>query len=484
MQKILFAAAEALPFIKVGGLGDVMGSLPAALNARGADARVVLPLYAQIPQQLRENMTFVANIRVSLGWRVSHCGIFTAEYGGVTYYLLDNEQYFKRPAVYGEYDDGERFAFFSKAALEILPHIGFYPDVINVNDWHTALVPLYLNAFYRQTAGYEAIRTVLSIHNIEFQGKYDPYILGSVFGLDVAFRDILIYDGCLNILKGGIESADRIITVSESYAQEILAPFYAFGLHHILLARKEKLIGIVNGIDTALFDPKTDRNISCGYDLGTLRFKAINKRTLQKEMGLPQNPGTPLIGMVTRLTPQKGLALIGEAMDAISEMDMQLVVLGSGDPEFETMVRDWSARAGDRVRCSIGFSPTMASRIYAGADLFFMPSRSEPCGLAQMIAMRYGTVPVVHAVGGLKDTVLPFNAETGTGNGITFQTYEAWDMLDALRRALALYRQKNLWRAVRRNGMQRDSSWQHSAQKYLDVYCALGGAESAAESLP
>lgn len=479
MQKILFAAAEALPFIKVGGLGDVMGSLPAALKALGADARVVLPLYAQIPEQLHQTLTFVTSIGVPAGWRVSHCGIFQGEYNGVTFYLLDNEQYFKRDAVYGEFDDAERFAFFSKAVLEILPHIGFYPDVINANDWHTALVPLYLNAFYRQTKGYGHIRTVLSIHNIEFQGKYDPYILGGVFGLDVAFRDILMYDGCLNILKGGIESADTVVTVSESYAQEILEPFYSSGLHHILQARKEKLVGIVNGIDTELFNPKTDENLTCGYDRETLRFKAINKRALQKEMGLPQISGVPLIGMVTRLTPQKGLGLIREAMDAISAMDMQLVVLGSGDPEFEAMIRDWSARASGKLRCSIGFSSTMASRIYAGADLFFMPSRSEPCGLAQMIAMRYGAVPVVHAVGGLKDTVIPFNPETGEGNGVTFLSYEAWDMLDALRRALALYHQKNVWRVVRRNGMSRDFSWGNSAKRYLDVYRALTGGQEA-----
>lgn len=478
MQKILFAAAEALPFIKVGGLGDVMGSLPAALVARGVDARVVLPLYAQVPAQLRENLTYVTSVGVPLGWRVNHCGIFKGDYNGVTYYLLDNEQYFKRSAIYGAFDDGERFAFFSKAVLEILPLVDFYPDVINVNDWHTALVPIYLNAFYRKTAGYERIKTVLSIHNIEFQGKYDPYILGSVFGLDVAFREMLMYDGCMNILKGGIESVDRIITVSESYAEEILDPFYSSGLHHILAARKEKLVGIVNGIDTALFNPKADQYLACGYDLETLRFKAINKRALQKEMGLPQLSGVPLIGMVTRLTPQKGLGLIREVMDAISAMELQLVVLGSGDAEFEAMIQDWSARSGDKIRCAIGFSPTLASRIYAGADMFFMPSLSEPCGLAQMIAMRYGTVPVVHAVGGLKDTVIPFDPDTGEGNGITFQTYEAWDMLDALERALALYHQKALWKTVRRNGMRRDSSWEQSAQKYLDVYNALIGEEN------
>ncbi|MFV0497448.1 MAG: glycogen synthase GlgA [Candidatus Fimivivens sp.] len=473
MEKILFAAAEALPFVKVGGLGDVMGSLPAALNALGADARVVLPLYAQIPEQLRQKLTFVTGIGVPSGWRVSHCGIFQGEYNGVTYYLLDNEQYFKRAAIYGERDDAERFAFFSKAVLEALPHIGFYPDVIHANDWHTALVPLYLNAFYRQTKGYEDTCTVLSIHNIEFQGKYDPYILGDVFGLDVKFREILMYDGCLNILKGGIESADAVVAVSESYAKEILDPFYSSGLDHILQARKEKLVGIVNGIDTALFNPKTDVNLTCGYDIETLRFKALNKRALQKELGLPQVSGIPLIGMVTRLTPQKGLGLIRDAIKEISAMDMQLVVLGSGDSEFEAMIQDWSAAVGDKVRCFIGFSPTMASRIYAGADLFFMPSRSEPCGLAQMIAMRYGAVPVVHAVGGLKDTVIPFNPETQAGNGITFQSYEVWDMLDALRRALSLYGQKQVWKSVRRNGMSCDFSWGHSAVKYLEVYDAL-----------
>ena len=479
MQKILFAAAEALPYVKVGGLGDVMGSLPVALVARGVDARVILPLYAQIPAQLRQELTFVTSIGVSLGWRVSHCGIFKGAYGGVTYYLLDNEQYFKRDAIYGASDDGERFAFFSRAVLETLPHIGFYPDVINANDWHTALVPLYLNALYRRTPGYESIKTVLSIHNIEFQGKYDPYILGSVFGLDVAFREVLAYDGCLNILKGGIESADRVITVSKSYAEEILDPFYSSGLHHILVARKEKLSGIVNGIDTNLFNPKTDVQLACGYDYETLRFKAINKRALQKEMGLPQRADVPLIGMVTRLTPQKGLGLISEAMDAISELDMQLVVLGSGDPAFEAMMQEWSARVSDKVHCSIGFSPALASRIYAGADLFFMPSRSEPCGLAQMIAMRYGTVPVVHAVGGLKDTVIPFEPETGVGNGVTFQTYAVWDMLDALSRAFTLYREKPLWKTVRRNCMRRDSSWAQSAQKYLDVYRALAAEANA-----
>ncbi len=479
MQKILFAAAEAVPFVKVGGLGDVLGSLPVELVARGVDARVVLPLYAQIPASLRERLTFVASVEVPLGWRVSYCGIFKGDYNGVTYYLLDNEQYFKRPAIYGEFDDGERFAFFSKAVLDILPQIDFYPDIINANDWHTALVPVYLNTFYRQTAGYEQIKTTLSIHNIAFQGQYDPYILGSVFGLDVGVRSLLLYDGCLNILKGGIESVDRVITVSESYAQELLDPFYSAGLHHILAARKEKLIGIVNGIDTKLFDPKTDPYLACGYDYDTLRFKSINKRALQKELGLPQRSDIPLIGMVTRLTPQKGLDLIREAMDALSEMDVQLAILGAGDAQFEGMLKEWSERQSDKIRCSIGFSPTLASRIYAGADLFFMPSRFEPCGLAQMIAMRYGTVPIVHAVGGLKDTVVPFDPDTGEGNGVTFQTYTLWDMLDAVARALALYHQKPLWKVVRRNAMRRDSSWAQSAQRYLDIYGALIGEDEA-----
>lgn len=469
-MKILYAAAEAAPYIKVGGLADVMGGLPRELCAMGEDARVIIPLYSQIKEELKNEMTFIASIGVPLGWRMSYCGIFTAQKNGVTYYFVDNEQYFKRNGVYGEFDDAERFAFFSKAVLEILHHVEFYPDVINANDWHTALVPLYLNAFYRNIPAYANIKTVLSIHNIEFQGKYDPLILGHVLGLDVTYRDIFMYDGCLNILKAGIESANIVTTVSKNYAQEILDPYFSHGLHNILEPRKYKLCGIVNGIDTDAFNPKTDKNVYHKYDYKSIRFKTNNKTELQKEMALEVDSKKPLIGMVTRLTDQKGMDLIRDVMHEIVKLDIQLVVLGTGYPEYENMMRYWENTCHDKVRGIIKFSNSYASKIYAGADLFLMPSKSEPCGLAQMIAMRYGTVPIVHTVGGLGETVQAFNPKTGEGNGVTFQSYNAWDMLDAINRALSLYHNKDLWRVLRKNAMHTDFSWSVSAKEYLKIY--------------
>lgn len=469
-MKILYVAAEATPYIKVGGLGDVMGGLPKELCNMGEDARVVIPLYSQIKEELKSEMTFVTSVGVPLGWRMSYCGIFTAKKNGVTYYFVDNEQYFKRNNVYGEFDDAERFAFFSKAVLEILPHVDFYPDIINVNDWHTALVPLYLNAFYRNISSYANIKTVLSIHNIEFQGKYDPLILGHVLGLDVTYRDIVMYDGCLNILKAGIESANIVTTVSKNYAQEILDPYFSHGLHNILEPRKYKLCGIVNGIDTDAFNPKTDENIYHKYDYKSIRFKTNNKTELQKEMALEVNPKKPIIGMVTRLTDQKGMDLLRDVMHEIVKLDMQFIVLGTGYPEYEDMMRYWENTCHDKVRGIIKFSNSYASKIYAGADLFLMPSKSEPCGLAQMIAMRYGTVPIVHTVGGLGETVKAFNPETGEGNGVTFQSYNAWDMLDAINRGIGLYHNKDLWRVIRKNAMHTDFSWSVSAKEYLKIY--------------
>lgn len=469
-MKILYAAAEASPYVKVGGLADVMGGLPKELCAMGEDARVIIPLYSQIGEELKSEMTFISSIGVPLGWRMAYCGIFTAQKNGVTYYFVDNEQYFKRNGIYGEFDDAERFAFFSKAVLEVLHHVEFYPDIINANDWHTALVPLYLNAFYRNIPAYANIKTVLSIHNIEFQGKYDPLILGHVLGLDVTYRDIFMYDGCLNILKAGIESANIVTTVSKNYAQEILDPYFSHGLHNILEPRKYKLCGIVNGIDTDAFNPKTDENVYHKYDYKSIRFKTNNKTELQKEMALEVDSKKPLIGMVTRLTDQKGMDLIRDVMHEIVKLDVQLVVLGTGYPEYENMMRYWENTCHDKVRGIIKFSNSYASKIYAGADLFLMPSKSEPCGLAQMIAMRYGTVPIVHTVGGLGETVKAFNPQTGEGNGVTFQSYNAWDMLDAINRALSLYHNKDLWRVLRKNAMHTDFSWSVSAKEYLKIY--------------
>lgn len=474
-MKILFAAAEASPFIKVGGLGDVMGGLPKELVKKGVDARVVIPLYSAIKKELRDKMVYVTNCYVNNSWRSSYCGIFTAEHEGVTYYFIDNEQYFKRDSVYGSYDDGEIFAFFSRAVLEILPVIDFFPDVINANDWHTAMVPVYLNAFYRGIDGYRGIKTVLSIHNIEFQGKYDPYILGELFGLDVSLKPLMMYDGDVNVLKGGIESADIVSTVSDNYANEILYPEHSFGLHNILNPRRGKIRGIINGIDTNVFNPETDPAIKNHYSKDNVKNKVYNKIALQKSMALDTSLGVPLIGMVTRFTKQKGFDLFYEVADLISDLPMQLVVLGTGADEYESFMRNWENKRHDKVRSVVKFSTEIASQIYAGSDMFLMPSKSEPCGLSQMIAMRYGSVPIVHTVGGLADTVLPYNKETKEGTGITFQSFNPYDMLDAVKRAVELYYDKPNWRKLRKNAMEKDFSWNSSADKYINMYKELVG---------
>lgn len=472
-MKVLFAAAEASPFIKVGGLGDVMGGLPKELVSKGIDARVILPLYSAIKPELREKIKYVTNCYVNNSWRSSYCGIFTAEHEGVTYYFIDNEQYFKRDVVYGSYDDGEIFAFFSRAVLEVLPVIDFIPDIINANDWHTAMVPVYLNAFYRHREEYKYIKTVLSIHNIEFQGKYDPYILGGLFGLDVSHKPLMMYDGDVNVLKGGIESADIVSTVSKNYVNEILQPEHSFGLHHILNARRGKIRGIINGLDTDLFNPESDKHIKTNYSLSTLRNKKHNKVALQKSMALDTEADVPVIGMVTRLTKQKGFDLFYEVMDQIADLPVQVVVLGSGAPEYENMMRNWENRRHDKVRGIVKFSVEIASQVYAGADLFLMPSKSEPCGLSQMIAMRYGAIPIVHTVGGLVDTVEPYNPTTKQGTGITFQSYNSYDMLDAIKRAVDLYYDKKNWLQVRKNAMSKDVSWNLPAEEYINMYNEL-----------
>lgn len=469
-MKVLFASAEGLPFVKVGGLGDVVGSLPKELVKQGIEASVVLPLYSVIPNDLKEKMTYITNISVQNSWRSNYCGIFTCVLNGVTYYFIDNEQYFKREKVYGAYDDGEIFAFFSRAVLEILPVIDFRPDIIHANDWHTAMIPVYLNCFYRDNDFYKNIKTVLSIHNIEFQGKFDPYILGQLFGLSVYEKSIMMYDGDINVLKAGIESADIVSTVSEHYAEEILYPEHSFGLHNILNPRKSKLRGIINGIDTSLFNPETDKYLKTNYSAQTIQNKRYNKLDLQKAMALEENSNVPLIGMVTRLTKQKGLELFYEVLDLISDLPLQFVLLGTGDSEFEEFFREWENKRHDKVRAIILFSQELASKIYAGADFLLMPSKSEPCGLAQLIAMRYGTVPIVHTVGGLYDTVDAFNPETKEGNGITFKSFNSYDMLDAIKRACDIFKNKKDFRILRKNAMLNDVSWNKSALKYIQMY--------------
>ena len=468
-MKVCFIAAEAAPFVKVGGLGDVIGSLPKSLREFGVDARVILPLYSSIDRE-RFGLKYKAYQFVDLGWRHSYCGIFETEVDGVPCYFVDNEQYFNRDSIYGQIDDGERFAFFSKAALEILPALDFKPDVVNVNDWHTALSVIYLDVLKsREAEFYKDMKSVLSIHNIEFQGKFNPYEMGNLFGLENKYFDALIYNGDLNLLKGAIQLADRVNTVSETYAREILDPYFSYGLDKILNVEQGKLRGILNGIDVDKFNPKTDPMIPVNYDLKTFEDKVQNKLAFQKEMDLEVNADIPLIGMVTRLTHQKGIDLILQASEDILRTGAQLVILGTGDAHYESALRSLEHYRHDRVRSILLFSNEMSSKIYAASDLFLMPSKTEPCGLSQLISMRYGTVPVVHRVGGLRDTVIPF---TGVeGNGFTFESFQAGDMMDAIYRAVTcFYQSPDEWKQIIKNNLQKDVSWEQSAKKYLDLY--------------
>jgi len=468
-MKVCFIAAEAAPFVKVGGLGDVIGSLPKALRELGVDARVILPLYSSIDRE-RFGLKYKAYQFVDLGWRHSYCGIFETEVDGVPCYFVDNEQYFNRDSIYGQADDGERFAFFSKAALEILPALDFKPDVVNVNDWHTALSVIYLDVLKsREVEFYKDMKSVLSIHNIEFQGRFNPYEMGNLFGLENKYFDALIYNGDVNLLKGAIQLADRVNTVSETYAREILDPYFSYGLDKILTVEQGKLRGILNGIDVDKFNPKTDPMIPVNYDLKTFEDKVQNKLAFQKEMDLEVNADIPLIGMVTRLTHQKGIDLILQASEEILKTGAQLVILGTGDAHYESALRSLEHYRHDRVRSILLFSNEMSAKIYAASDLFLMPSKTEPCGLSQLISMRYGTVPVVHRVGGLRDTVIPF---TGVeGNGFTFESFQAGDMMDAIYRAVTcFYQSPDEWKQIIKNNLQKDVSWEQSAKKYLDLY--------------
>ena len=468
-MKVCFIAAEAAPFVKVGGLGDVIGSLPKSLRELGVDARVILPLYSSIDRE-RFGLKYKAYQFVDLGWRHSYCGIFETEVDGVPCYFVDNEQYFNRDSIYGQADDGERFAFFSKAALEILPALDFKPDVVNVNDWHTALSVIYLDVLKsREAEFYKDMKSVLSIHNIEFQGRFNPYEMGNLFGLENKYFDALIYNGDLNLLKGAIQLADRVNTVSETYAREILDPYFSYGLDKILTVEQGKLRGILNGIDVDKFNPKTDPMIPVNYDLKTFEDKVQNKLAFQKEMDLEVNADIPLIGMVTRLTHQKGIDLILQASEEILKTGAQLVILGTGDAHYESALRSLEHYRHDRVRSILLFSNEMSAKIYAASDLFLMPSKTEPCGLSQLISMRYGTVPVVHRVGGLRDTVIPF---TGVeGNGFTFESFQAGDMMDAIYRAMTcFYQSPDEWKQIIKNNLQKDVSWEQSAKKYLDLY--------------
>ena len=468
-MKVLYAASEALPFIASGGLGDVAGSLPQALRKRLIGCRVVMPLYDNIKQELKDTMKFITNISVPVAWRRQYCGIFEARAGGVIYYLLDNQYYFKRDSLYGFYDDAERFAFFSRAILEIIPYIDFKPDIIHCNDWQTALTPVYYSTMYANQPGYENIKTVFTIHNIQYQGVYGEELLDNVVGINHAHKNILEYDGTVNLMKGAIETANAVTTVSPSYAKEILDPWYSHGLDTILKERSFKLRGILNGIDVINYDPETDKDIFKNYSADNVRGKYVNKRELQKLLGLPEKSNTPVMGMVTRLVSHKGLDLCKAVLDELlATTDIQLVVLGSGDYQYEEFFRGLAARYPEQVGLCLGFVPDLARKIYAGSDLFLMPSKSEPCGLSQMVALRYGTIPIVRETGGLRDSVT--DSGDGEGNGFVFSSYNAHDMLHAIRRACEGYEDKDGWQILVKRAMDSDNSWGKSANEYIRMY--------------
>jgi len=477
-MRILYAAAEAVPFAKSGGLGDVAGALPKALNRPGVSCRVVIPYYQEMSQELKDSLTFVKVVWVPLAWRSCYCGVFEGKVDGVTYYLLDNQYYFGRKGYYGHFDDAERFAFFSKAVLEMLQYIDFKPDVINCNDWQTGLIPYYLNKFYRGiNEMYEHMQTVYTIHNIQYQGVFPPDIVENVLGVD--WNDYamgyLQFDGCVNYMKAGIEAANWVTTVSPTYAGEIQDPFFSHGLHDLLRNENRKLSGIVNGIDTKVYDPKTDPHLFKNYDLSTIEDKAVNKQKLQEMLGLRVSPDTPIIAMITRLADHKGLDLVAAVLNDILWDDVQLIVLGVGEMRYEEMMRNASYAYPGKVSANICFNGDLANKIYAGADMFLMPSLSEPCGLAQMISMRYGTIPIVRETGGLKDTVQPYVSWEGRGNGFTFAAYNAHDMLYVIREAEGFYHNKDNWNQLMTNAMTTDFSWKGPAQQYLNLYRMLTG---------
>lgn len=466
-MNILYTASEALPFIASGGLADVAGSLPAAINAEGHDCRVVIPYYSSIRQELKDKLTYVTNFTVPVAWRNQYCGVFTGVVNGVTYYLLDNEYYFQRNGLYGFYDDAERFIFFSRAVLELLRYIDFKSNVINANDWQTALVPVYYDIFYRYQQGYEDIKTVFTIHNIQYQGQYGLELINDIMGIPLYHTDLLSYDGDVNFMKAAIETADKVTTVSPSYAWEILDPWYSHGLDRELVNKQYKLCGILNGIDQKIYDPATDPVIAKNYSLNDKTGKAVCKHALLSELGMAHGK-EPVIGIVTRFVSHKGLDLIKYVFEDIIRLGCKFAILGSGEKIYEDFFSEMHYRYPDRVGLTIGFVPELSKKIYAGADMFLMPSQSEPCGLAQMIALRYGTIPIVRETGGLRDSI--HDAGDKNGNGFTFKSYNAHDMLDAVVRARAYYDDKMKWGRLVNTALKQNFSWTKSAKDYIALY--------------
>ncbi len=471
-------ASEAAPFAKSGGLGDVMLGLPSELSRiPGNEVCLFLPYYKKMKTSGAFSAQLCAQFTVTLSWRQQYTELYrlTDADTGYQVYFIDNEYYFGRDGLYGFLDDGERYAYFSKAVLDAMGVLGFIPDVIQSNDWQSAMVPVYLNAMYRNI--FPNTKSVFTIHNIEYQGWANPDFFDNVLGLPDSFRGVMDMSGGVNMMKGAIECADAVSTVSETYAQEIRYPYYAHGLDGILSANWFKLTGITNGVDVSVFDPATDTALIRNYNAGDYAGgKAVNKAAIQRELGLPVRPDVPIMAMITRLAGHKGIDLLCYAARAILEQDVQLIILGTGEQRFENFFRSLAAEFPEKVSAQIRFDLKLANRIYAAADIYLMPSKSEPCGLSQMNAMRYGTVPVVNATGGLKDTVPPVNADNTEGLGFTFQSYNGDDFRNAVERCLKLYwDDPEGWDILVRRGMSTDFSWKKPAQKYMDLFHRLVG---------
>lgn len=471
-MNVLFAVSECVPFIKSGGLADVAGALPKELNKLGINVRVILPKYSSIPHEMRSNISKVKEIDVWVGWRKQYCGIEKLELDGIVYYFIDNEQYFNRENLYGYFDDGERFSFYSRAILEAIPHLDFELDVIHCHDWHTGMVNFLLDAQYRHIPEYADIRTVFTIHNLQFQGIFPREVLHDLLNLDDSYFTIdqLEFYGNVNFMKAAIVASDAITTVSPTYRNEIQMSYYGEKLDGLLRHRSNALTGILNGIDNEIYNPEKDQYINKAYNHHSLENKKVNKKNIQMHFTLPEREETPLIVIISRLTKQKGLDLVKHVFHEVLKNDVQFIVLGTGDKEFEGFFRQMEEEYPKKVRAHIGFNEQLAHQLYAAADLFLMPSKFEPCGLGQLIAMRYGAVPIVRETGGLNDTVEPYNEYTNSGNGFSFKNYNAHDLLNTVNRAVDFYQEKETWEFLVQSAMKKDYSWVQSAKKYIQLY--------------
>lgn len=486
-MKILFAASESVPFVKTGGLADVVGALAPVLAKEGHDVRVVIPQFSAIPQEYQQQMTHVCDFEVQLGWRRQYCGIEMIRKNGVTWYFMDNKYYFGRPYIYGMGgDEYERFGFFCRGVLNMLPLVNFQPDVIHAHDWQSGMIPALLKIQYAHLPFYADIRTVFTIHNLQYQGIFGIREVQDILGLgDTLWTDDkLECFGCANFMKAALVYTDLITTVSPSYAEEIQTAYYGERLDGILRARNRELSGVLNGIDMDEYDPSKDNRIAQNYSFSHLEGKAVCKKGLQEELGLEVKPDTPVIGMVGRLSNQKGLDLVDYVITDIMRQDVQLVVLGMGEGRYFNLFSWAETEYKGRVAARFTMDHALAHKIYAGSDMFLMPSQFEPCGLSQMIAMRYGTVPIVRETGGLRDTVLSYNEFNGEGNGFTFFNYNAHDMLHTIERASGYYRDyPNVWKTLQERGMKGDYSWDHSAREYIRLYESLFSKKEPVENI-